>query len=226
MTKWGILGRVIASAGALLLIAATPNWNATVAQTPGGGYRVGNPAAKVQLIEFISYTCPHCAAFHRESDMPMRLAYVATGKMSVEVRPLLRNVIDLTALMMTTCGPKEKFFLNHSAILKSQPKWLDVAQTATSAQRARWESGTPAARRRAIASDFGFYAVMEPRGYTRTTLDQCLSDDANAKRLAAQSEEGSKEYEVESTPSFVLDGTLLAGTHSWEDLQPQLAARM
>lgn len=226
MKRWRIFGRFAAAAGALLLMAATPNWNATVAQTPGGGYRVGNPAAKVKLIEFISYSCPHCAAFHREGDLAMRIAYVAPGKMSVEVRPLLRNVIDLTALMMTACGPKEKFFLNHAAILKNQDKWLEKLEKASQVQRNRWDSGTPAARRRAIAGDLGFYELMQPRGYDRVTLDRCLSDDARAKRLAALSEAGSKEYEVEATPSFVLDGTLLAGTHSWEDLQPQLAVRM
>lgn len=219
------LGRLAAVAGAVLLMAATPNWNSTVAQTEKGGYRLGNPAAKTTLIEFISYTCPHCAAFHRESEGAIRIGYVAPGKMSVEVRPVLRNVVDLTALMLTTCGPKEKFFLNHAAILHNQAKWMATLEKAGQATRTRWESGLPAARRRAIARDLGFYDLMGRRGYDRMTLDKCLSNDANARRLAELSEAGMKEYDVEGTPSFVLDGQLLAGTHSWADLQPQLALR-
>lgn len=227
LTFGRLFSRIAAVAGAMLLVAAAPapNWNNTVGQT-ATGYRLGNPDAKVKLIEFISYTCPHCAHFHTEAEDAIRVGYVAPGKMSVEVRPLLRNVIDLTALMMTTCGPKGKFFLNHNAILRSQSKWIATLQKAGPAMQKRWESGTPAARRRAIATDFGFYAIMAGRGYERIALDTCLADDKKAKRLAELSEAGAKEFEVESTPSFVLDGALLAGTHSWDELRPQLAARM
>lgn len=207
-------------------VGAAPNWNTTVSLTEGGGHRLGNPAAKVQLMEFVSYTCPHCAQFEKEADGPMRLAYVAPGRLSIEVRNVIRNPIDLTATVLANCGPKEKFFLNHAAILRSQDKWLKKLQDAGEAQQQRWRTGTHGAKLRAVATDAGFYQIMAQRGYDRLQVDRCLSDEAKARQLAAKSKAGAEQYGVEGTPSFALDGTLLAGTHRWADLQPQIAARL
>jgi protein-disulfide isomerase len=224
------LARRIALAAALLGIGfastgAAPNWNVTIAQTEGGGHRLGNPDAKVKLMEFVSYTCPHCAHFETDADGPLRIAYIAQGKLSVEVRHIIRDPVDLTAAMLTECGPKEKFFLNHSMILRNQPIWLKKMASLNDAQRNRWMSGNYAARRRVMASDLGFYDLMAKRGYDRVAIDRCLADENFAQLLAKQSAANATDFGVEGTPSFALDGTLLAGTHSWVDLKPQIDAR-
>ncbi|MDE2437598.1 MAG: thioredoxin domain-containing protein, partial [Sphingomonadales bacterium] len=145
-----------------LSLAAGPaaNWNTTVAVTPGGGHMLGNPKAKLKLVEYVSYTCSHCAALERESDATMRLLYVRPGKVSVEVRHMLRDPIDLTVAMLTNCGAKDKFFLNHSMFMRSQATWIRPMATATDVQRGRWTGGDLGARNRAIASDFHFYDIM------------------------------------------------------------------
>src|SRR5690242_131267 len=71
------------------------NWLATISVTPAGSHLLGNPAAPVKLIEYISYTCPHCAHFQREADAPMRITYLQPGKVQVEVRHLVRDPIDM-----------------------------------------------------------------------------------------------------------------------------------
>lgn len=216
------------AAMALLTVAATPparNWNMNVVVTPAGSHVLGNPAAKVKLTEFISYTCPHCAHFDREGTDRLRVSGVAQGKVSIEVRHLVRDPIDMTVAMLTNCGPPSKFFINHSAFLRSQDSWIGAANTAGEAQRQRWTTGDTAARMRAIASDFGFYNIMATRGYDHTMVDRCLSDQAMAKKLADQTEAASK-LGVTGTPSFLINGDLLAGTHDWESLQPQIEARL
>ena len=67
--------------------------------------------------------------------------------------------------------------------------------------------------------------MMESRGYGRTQADRCLASDAEAKALTASTEAASEKYHVHGTPSFVLDGITLAGTHDWSMLAPQLDAR-
>jgi protein-disulfide isomerase len=203
---------------AVLAIAATGNWNATVAQTKGG-HVLGNPAAKTKLIEFVSYTCPHCAHFEQEAGGAIKLGWVQSGKVSVEVRHVVRDPIDLTVAMLTNCGAKDKFFQNHAMFMLSQDKWIGKAQLALPSQRQRWASGSMASRWRAIASDLGFYEMMETRGYTRVQVDQCLADEAAAKRIAEQSQADGTTYGVNSTPSFALNGKLLGGVHTWEQLQ-------
>ena len=62
------------------------NWNAAMVLTPQGSHLLGNPAAKIKLTQFISYTCPHCAHFEEQADAPLKLLFVANGKGSIEVR--------------------------------------------------------------------------------------------------------------------------------------------
>ena len=220
-----------------LLIAAAPaprglptsapvrDWNHTLTITPGGGHLLGNPAARIKLTEYVSYTCPHCAHFETEAELPLRLGFVANGSTSVEVRHLVRDPVDLTVAMLTNCGPKEKFFLNHSALMRGQDAWIAPMINASPARQARWNSGNALTRRRAIAADFGLYAIMARRGYERTTADRCLADEALAKRLADQTAAAAAAG-IDSTPSFAIGDVVLAGTHSWDLLQPQLRARL
>lgn len=195
------------------------NWSAAV-EARDNGHLFGNPEAKAKLVEYMSYTCSHCAEFSRTGDVAIKLFLVPKGNVSFEIRHLLRDPIDLTAALLTHCGEAEKFLGNHEAILSRQSEWIETARKATQAQRTRWSFGTNAARWRAIASDLGFYAIMENRGYSRAALDRCLSDQAKATALAETSARDVGTYNLPGTPSFVLDGKLLEGVHSWDALKP------
>ncbi|MDE2595666.1 MAG: thioredoxin domain-containing protein [Sphingomonadales bacterium] len=219
----------LALAASLSIAAGPPagriNWNTTVAVTPAGSHVVGNPAAKAKLTEWVSYTCPHCSRFEIEGDAPIRLAYVMPGKLQVEVRHLVRDPVDMTVAMLTNCGPVSRFFLNHTAFMRSQSTWIQTMATAGDAQRQRWSSGEMTARMRAIANDFHFYDIMETRGYGRVAVDRCLADQAMLRRLTAMTEDAANAG-VASTPSFAIDGVVLAGTHNWQALDLQLRARL
>jgi protein-disulfide isomerase len=220
--------------GAALLTAASKpaapapkvNWNTVVARTPLDSHLLGNPNAPVKLVEYISYTCPHCAHFEADSDAQLRIGFVATGKGSIEVRSYVRDPIDLTVALLTHCGPPAKFFGNHSAFLLHQTTWMAPLGSLTDAQKTRWSNTDFAARTRAIASDLGFYSLMEARGYDRPDVDRCLGDKALAERLAQHTKEASEKDFVNGTPSFLLNGVPLSGTYSWATLKPQIEARL
>ena len=196
------------------------NW-AGMLQASDGGHLFGNPEAEKKLIEFMSYTCSHCAEFARKGDAAIKLSYVPTGKISYEVRHLIRDPVDLTATLLTHCGDEKKFGGNHEAIMYRFDEWMDKARNATQAQRSRWQFGTNSARFQAIASDLDFYEIMETRGYRRADLDRCLSDEAKAKALADTSAADVAKYQLTGTPSFVLDGKLLEA-HDWPSLEKRL----
>ena len=223
---------VLALAG-LALTAAGPavkpvktDWNTTVARTAQGTHILGNPAAKVRLTQFVSYTCSHCAHFEEAADAALRVNFVAQGKTAVEVRHFVRDPVDLTVTLLTNCGAPAKFFRNHTAFMRSQAKWIGPLENPSAAQAARWSSGTFAQRTRVIARDFGFYPIMASRGYTAAQVDKCLADEALANRLAADTDLAQRSLRVTGTPSFAIDGAVLAGTHNWETLRPQLDARL
>ena len=223
-----IAALALAGAGTLALSASAQdrpmlpggNW-AGMLQASDGGHLFGNPEAEKKLIEFMSYTCSHCAEFARKGDAAIKLSYVPTGKISYEVRHLIRDPVDLTAALLTHCGDEKKFGGNHEAIMYRFDEWMDKARNATQAQRSRWQFGTNSARFQAIASDLDFYEIMETRGYRRADLDRCLSDEAKAKALADTSAADVAKYQLTGTPSFVLDGKLLEA-HDWPSLEKRL----
>lgn len=221
--KTALIAGLLGSAG--LLIGANGNWNTTVERTDRG-HLIGNPQAKVKLTEFISYTCPHCATFAVEGEAPLQIGYIGPGKVSLDVRHSLHDPVDLTAAMLANCGPAAKFPQNHAALMRSQSKWLPTLTNRSPAQVQRWSTGDNATRRRNIAADFGFYKLMQGRGYSRPDADRCLNDEALAKRLSDNTVADIEQFGVRGTPSFALNGVLLAGTHDWATLAPQLDARL
>ena len=217
--KAGLAALLIAGAGAVP--AGAQDWARTVA-FEDGGHVIGNPEAETRIVEFMSYTCSHCAKFAREGEPAIRLAVVPTGNYAFEIRHLLRDPVDLSAALLAHCGDPAKFLMNHTAILARFEDWMERAQNATDAQKARWSFGSNAARRRAIASDLGFTEIMESRGYSRVEIDRCLSDETKASAMVEQSQADMESYGVRGTPSFAIDGELLDGVHSWQALEPVL----
>lgn len=197
----------------------TSNWSVAVRKTDSG-HLLGNPDAATKLVEYMSYTCSHCAHFSRTGARVLKLAYIPTGKVSLEIRHLLRDPVDLTAAMLANCGTPLQFKKIHTAILLKQDEWLAKARETTQAQRARWNFGTGSARRRAIASDLDFYEIMESHGFSRVQIDRCLANEDLAKSLAERSAADTGKYGLTGTPSFLMNGKLLDDVYSWEKLRP------
>jgi len=214
------LAAVLLAATPLAMAATGHNWLATAAVTPGG-HRLGNPAAPIKLMEFVSYTCPHCGHFFKVADGAIKLAYIQPGKVSVEVRHVIRDPIDYTVVVLAECGDPRKFFANNDLFFARQDVWLGKLEATSKSQQDRWYSGTIPQRLRAIASDGGLYDMMEGRGYSRVQVDACLNDTKKIDALLKQSESDGKQYGIDSTPSFVLNGKTL-DIHSWEELQKVL----
>ncbi|HWU93511.1 MAG TPA: thioredoxin domain-containing protein, partial [Sphingomicrobium sp.] len=77
-------------------VPAGHDWTKTVAVTPEGGFRMGNPAARVKLVEYGSLICPHCRHFNETGYKPLLQGYVRTGKVSYEFRNMVLNAPDIS----------------------------------------------------------------------------------------------------------------------------------
>lgn len=199
------------------------NWQTTIARTDRG-HLIGDPEAETRLIEFISYTCPHCADFTARGEPALEIVLLMPGKISLEVRPVIRNAIDLTVTLLAQCGDPAGFKGRHQALMLSQADWLGKARAAPQTQQQIWLRGDKAGRMNA-ASALGLSAMLVARGESQSTLDACVMDDAAAKRLVDNGRADFTELAVNSTPSFAMDGKLLSEVHSWEALYPVLSAR-
>jgi len=198
-------------------------WHAEVERTDRG-HRIGNPEAEASLIEFISYTCGHCATFAREGEGALDLALLAPGHMNVEVRPVIRNAIDLTVSLLVACQGPEKFKDSHRLFLMRQDQWLGKARQAPQTQQAIWARGDRAARVN-MAQALDLDDMLADRGASMADLRTCLNDDQAALALIRNGNADASEFGVTGTPSFALDGELLNGIHNWAALYPVLAER-
>lgn len=218
---------LIALASAMLLAAApapeapAPAWDEAVSQSEAGNPLLGNQAAPVRLVEFISYTCPHCASYALEAEAPLRTGLVREGRIAVEVRPFYRNQIDVAATLLALCGAQQAFFANHQAILAAQGKWLQPPLNPNAQQR--WANPAFGPRMKAVAEDLGLYRVMLERGYAPVELDRCLADEALALRHAESTQQAIDKLGVQGTPSFLVNGKL-QHAHGWAELRPLLEA--
>lgn len=199
------------------------NWQSTIARTERG-HLIGNPEADTRLIEFISYTCPHCADFTARGEPALELTLLTPGKAALEVRPVIRNALDLTVTLLAQCGDAAGFKGRHQALMLAQADWLGKARAAPESQRTIWLRGDKAARMNA-ASALGLTQMLVRRGQSQAELDACVMDDAAARQLVENGRADQAEFAVPGTPSFALDGKLLAEVHSWEALYPVLSAK-
>ncbi|MFM5929682.1 MAG: thioredoxin domain-containing protein [Novosphingobium sp.] len=198
--------------------APKANWTATVARTASNSHVIGNPAARVKLVEYVSYTCSHCAEFEVEAGSELALGFIKPGTGSIEYRPYFRNTVDIAATLMAYCGSPARFTGNHIALLRGQKKWL---VNVSAEQQRRWQTGDFASRMRSIASDLKLYDLFIARGYSRIDLDKCLANEPLARRLADENQTAESMLGINGTPSFVINDRLLdAG--DWRSLRPIL----
>lgn len=199
------------------------NWQTTVERT-ARGHAIGDPNADTKLIEFISYTCPHCADFTARGEPALEIVLLMPGKITLEVRPVIRNELDTTVTLLAHCGDPAGFKGRHQALMLAQADWLGKARAAPQSQQALWLRGDKAGRLNA-ANALGLTQMLAKRGQSQAELDGCVADDAAAQRLRDNSKADYTELAVNSTPSFALDGKLLPEVHSWETLYPVLSAK-
>jgi len=206
---------------------AKPKWADTVTVTGPGGHALGNPKAPRQLVEYMSYTCPHCAAFESEAHDTLRSGPIANGTLSFEVRNLVRDPIDLTVALTARCGSAKGFFARHQALLASQRNWLGKAYASDPATQQSWNTGAINDRLKKIAADLGLYDEVRKASpsLTNAQIDMCLSSKAEQDKVVAMTRYAGETLKVTGTPSFTINGALLDKVHDWSALQPKLASR-
>ena len=195
-------------------------WDRKVTVTPEGNHIRGNPNAPIRLVEFVSYSCPHCGIFEMQGGAELVRDFIRPGHASYEVRPILRNDLDKAVTLLAYCGPASGFFANHSLLLGQQHMWL---RSPSAAQARRWSDPDPLNRFRAMAQDLALYDFLKQRGLTRPVLNQCLADAALADRLQTQTDEAVEQLNVTGTPTFLLNGAQTP-ENTWPTLRPRLQA--
>lgn len=165
---------------------------------------VGDADAPVTVIEYASYTCPHCANFHQTLYPELKEDYIDTGDVKLIYREVYFDRFGLWASMVARCGGEMRFFGLTSMIYENQQDWTQ---------------GDP----QTIADSLRRMGLTA--GLTEEQLDACLTDGTTAQTLIAWFEENAEEDDVTSTPTFIIDGEKLEGNWS-SDLLPAIDAAL
>lgn len=147
---------------------------------------IGDPDAAVEVIEYASFTCPHCAAFHAGAYKELKRDFIDTGKIRFVYRDVYFDRFGLWAAMVARCGGPEKFFGIADLIYAGQSTWT--------------AAGEPAA----IVAELR--KIGRLAGMDDATLDACLEDGDKARTLVAWYKENVEADGIERTPTFVING--------------------
>ena len=203
---------------------AKVNWLTVVAATPDGGMRLGNPNAAVKLVEYGSRTCPHCAKFDAEGLPALKAGPIAAGKLSYEFRDFpVHGALDLGPILLGRCVSPGQFFPLLDAMFAGQQALLAKAE-ATETKLKAMTNPSPNQIATTVATDLGYVALVKRRGMAPARATACLADRTALNRIVAMTDTAEKQYGVNGTPTFIINGTKADNVYDWAALQPLLAA--
>ncbi len=147
---------------------------------------LGDPNAPITLVEYASFTCPHCASFHNNVFKQLKADYIDTGKVKFVFREVYFDRFGLWASMVARCGGESRFFGMTDLFFKGQSDWA--------------RAGEPLAIADAIRK------VGRLAGLGEEQLEACMQDKDEAQKLINWYQENAERDNVEGTPSFVING--------------------
>jgi len=150
---------------------------------------MGDPNAPIKIVEYASFTCPHCATFHANVFPELKANFIDTGKVHFTFRPVYFDGPGLWADMLARCtGESEKYFGISGILFERQAEW----------SRAGSQAGVAA----------GIVSVGNQAGIDEATVLACLQDNDMAQALVADFQKNAEQDNVQGTPSFVIDGVM------------------
>ena len=216
-------GNAAANTATAVAAPAGTEWAATVVKTPENGFKMGNPAAPVKLIEYGAMSCSHCAEFAEASKDGLK-ALVNKGNVSYEYRNFLLNVMDVPASLLVRCGGPAPFFQIAEQMFADQRNWLGRAQTISQADQQAMSTMTPTQTAQMLASKLELDKFVQQRGVTSAKVQACLSDPKAIDELGKISEVGQKEFQITGTPTFIINGQVVKDANTWDKIEPMLKA--
>ena len=219
--------RLFAAGAAVLAIspaAAVPqkqatDWSRTVSATPDGGFRMGNPNAKVKLVEYGSLTCPHCRHFAEAAAVPLK-AYVNSGKVSFEYRNFILNGIDVAATLVARCGGAARFFPVVDKLYATQDEWVGRISNLPADEKEKIRALSEGQRLVRLAEVGGIQKLAAAFGLPAAQANKCLTDPAGMERLGSIYETAHS-LGVQGTPTFFVNGVKVEAG-DWPSLEPHL----
>ncbi len=161
---------------------------------------LGNPDAPITIVEYASLTCPHCAHFTNDVLPELKKKWIDTGKAKLVLRDYPLDEPALRAAMIARCAPPDRFYAYTDMFFGAQDKWVTARDY-----------------RDALAR------LVKLGGMSREEFDNCLKNTALENKIVEGRLIASKELDVNSTPTFFINGTKFTGAPTVEDFDKVLS---
>jgi protein-disulfide isomerase len=178
---------------------------ATPAATEVKDFAIGAEDAKVKIVEYASFTCPHCARFHADNWAKLKADYIDTGKVRFEYHEVYFDRYGLWAAMTARCGGELRYFGIADMLFDKQQEWAASDNPAEVVENLK--------------------KLGRSAGMDDATLDACLKDGAQAEALVAHFEKNFKADGVEGTPTFFVNGTKHSNM-GWDEFKAVIDAEL
>ncbi|KAB2698385.1 DsbA family protein [Brucella haematophila] len=155
----------------------------------------GKADAPVTIIEYASLTCPHCADFSINTLPKIKEKYIDTGKARLIFREFPFDPRATAAFMLARCAPEDRYFPMVDVFFKQQQQWATA------------EDGEAA-----------LLQIAKLAGFTQESFKACLTNQQVLDDVRATMERGSKDYGVNATPTFFINGQKYAGALSVDEM--------
>jgi protein-disulfide isomerase len=157
---------------------------------------IGKAGAPVTIVEYASLTCPHCASFHNDVLPKLKESYIDTGKVRLVYRDFPLDRYALAASMLARCAGRERYFGFLHMLFRDQPRWSRAPDPM-----------------RALGQ------VARLGGLGANKFDSCLKDQALQTAVLQQRLDGSQKFQINSTPTLIINGRKYGGGLSFAQLQ-------
>ena len=172
----------------------------TVLQITRDDRVLGNPAAPITIIEYASLTCPHCAHFANDVLPELKREWIDTGKARLVLRDFPLDGPALRAAMIARCAPPDRFYAFADTFFASQDKWATTKDY-----------------REALAR------LAKLGGMGKDEFEACLNNTTLENRIVEQRLVASQELDINSTPTFFINGSKFSGAPTAEEFNKVLS---
>ncbi len=158
---------------------------------------IGADDAPVTVIEYMSLTCPHCANFHNDVLPDVMETYVDTGKVRMIFRDFPLDGAGFRAAVVTHCMAEagaKRYYGFVQILFQQQHRWATARDPMAEVAK-----------------------LARIGGMNQQSFDTCLANEALSSGVLMSRQQGEGEFNIQSTPSFVINGRVVAGGMSFEE---------
>jgi len=164
---------------------------------------LGDPNAPVTMIEYASYTCPHCADFHTKVLPQIKKDFVDTGKVKVIFRDFPFERVGATAALLSRCVDPSRYLGFNDLLMKQQSQW--------------------AASPNPVGS---LLKLAKLAGLSQEKIDSCLANEKLLDEIVAVRKEAMDKHGFNSTPSFLINDEKVVGSGEYERFKSIIESKL